>query len=166
MSIYFSILKTKVCGDLYIAADEKKILSISFKQNWPDVEKKYFDLYQKETLLIKATKLELKDYFAGKRSKFTFKFEEVGTPFQKKVWRALRSVPFGKTISYAELAKKIKNPKAVRAVGSANGKNPLCVATPCHRIIQADGGLGGFSGGLKNKINLLQFEKSKAATTL
>jgi methylated-DNA-[protein]-cysteine S-methyltransferase len=87
----------------------------------------------------------------------------VGTPFQKKVWQVLRSVPFGKTISYGELAKKINNPKAVRAVGSANGKNPLCVTTPCHRIIQADGSLGGFSGGLKNKVNLLKFEKTKAA---
>jgi methylated-DNA-[protein]-cysteine S-methyltransferase len=166
MNTYFSVLKTKVCGDLYIAANLNEIISISFKQNWSEVKKEYTSLEKRETAIIKQAKKELQEYLNGKRKKFDFKFQEEGTPFQKTVWKALRSVPFGKTISYLELATIIKMPKAVRAVANANGKNPLCVTTPCHRIIQKNGDLGGFSGGILNKEKLIAFEKSKAVTTL
>lgn len=107
--------------------------------------------------LAKAVK-ELDEYFAGKRTKFDIPLDLVGTEFQKSVWKELMKIPYGKTISYSELAKKIKNAKAVRAVGSANGKNPLCIIIPCHRVIAANGTLGGYSGGLPNKEKLLAHE--------
>ena len=83
----------------------------------------------------------------------------IGTDFQIQVWQALAQIPYGQTISYTDIAKKIKNPKAVRAVGSANGKNPLAIIVPCHRVISADGTLGGYAGGLKIKTALLNLEK-------
>lgn len=103
---------------------------------------------------------ELKEYFAGKRKKFQVPLELIGTKFQKEVWMALRAVPYGKTLSYKDIAQKIKNPKAMRAVGSANGKNPLCIIIPCHRIISSDGSLGGYSGGLHIKTKLLNLENT------
>ncbi len=83
-----------------------------------------------------------------------------GTEFQKKVWNELAKIPFGKTFSYGEIAGKIRNQKAVRAVGTANGRNPLAIIVPCHRVIAADGGLGGFAGGLEIKRKLLELERS------
>lgn len=98
-------------------------------------------------------------YFAGDLEALTdLTIEMHGTPFQQSVWQQLRRIPPGKTISYAELAKRIGNSKAVRAVGSANGRNPLCIIVPCHRVISADGSLGGFSAGLDAKRWLLNHE--------
>lgn len=101
---------------------------------------------------------ELVEYFAGKRTDFTFKMNPSGTDFQKKVWNALLEIPFGKTMSYNELAIKLGDIKAIRAVASANGKNPLWVAVPCHRVIGSDGSLTGYAGGLWRKKWLLEHE--------
>lgn len=101
---------------------------------------------------------QLNDYFEGKRNDFTFKLNPSGTEFQKKVWKGLLEIPFGKTVSYLELSKKLGDVKAIRAVASANGKNPLWIVVPCHRVIGTDGSLTGYAGGLWRKKWLLDHE--------
>jgi len=103
----------------------------------------------------------LNDYFAGKRKFFSVELDFKGTSFQKKVWAALLTIPFGETRSYGQIAKQIKNPKAVRAVGAANGKNPVSIIAPCHRVIGSTGELRGFAGGLDAKARLLALEGQK-----
>jgi len=103
---------------------------------------------------------QLKLYFEGKIKQFNLPLSVDGTDFQNSVWHSLQKIPYGKTISYKELAKSINNPKAVRAVGTANGKNPFPIIIPCHRVINNGGGLGGFAYGLKMKQSLLNLEQS------
>ncbi len=103
---------------------------------------------------------QLEQYFAGQRQSFDLPLRPEGTPFQLEVWQALREIPFGVTISYAELASRVGRPRASRAVGAANGKNPLSIVVPCHRVIGADGSLTGFGGGLEAKRTLLEHEGS------
>ena len=109
-------------------------------------------------LLKKAAK-QLTEYFAGKRREFDLPLDFTGTGFQKKVWAALLTIPYGETRSYGEIAKQIGNPKACRAVGMANNRNPIAIICPCHRVIGADGSLVGFGGGLPAKQFLLDLEK-------
>ena len=101
---------------------------------------------------------QLNDYFEGKRTNFDFKLNPKGTEFQQKVWQALLEIPFGKTVSYMDLSKKLGDVKAIRAVASANGKNPLWIVVPCHRVIGTDGSLTGYAGGLWRKKWLLEHE--------
>lgn len=101
---------------------------------------------------------QLNDYFEGKRTDFTFKLNPKGTEFQQKVWKGLLEIPFGKTCSYMDLSKKLGDVKAIRAVASANGKNPLWIVVPCHRVIGTDGSLTGYAGGLWRKKWLLEHE--------
>ena len=107
---------------------------------------------------LRESSRQLTEYFSGARRSFDLDLDISGTPFQESVWNALKTIPFGTTLSYKELAAKIQNPKAVRAVGSANGRNPVCIVIPCHRVIAADGTLGGYTGGLANKVRLLNVE--------
>lgn len=104
--------------------------------------------------------VQLKEYFEGKRKTFDLEFDISGTAFREKVWKELTNIPFGETISYKELAKRIGNNKAIRAVGGANNKNPIGIVIPCHRVIGADGSLVGYARGLDRKKWLLDFEKS------
>lgn len=108
--------------------------------------------------VLKLTVTQLKEYFAGKRNSFEIPLDLTGTDFQKSVWKSLQKIPFGKTTSYKDLALKLKNEKAVRAVGTANGRNPICIIIPCHRVIGSNGSLTGFSGGLDRKKKLLELE--------
>ena len=108
-------------------------------------------------LFTKAVK-QLKEYFSGKRKDFNLPLASEGTVFQKQVWKKLRAIPYGQTQSYGEVAKAIKAPKASRAVGMANNKNPLCIVVPCHRVIGANGKLTGYAGGLRTKKWLLDHE--------
>lgn len=101
---------------------------------------------------------QILEYFDGKRKNFTFQIKPKGTAFQQKVWKELINIPFGKTISYLDLAKKLGNPKVIRAAASANGKNPLWIVIPCHRVIGTDGSLTGYAGGLWRKKWLLEHE--------
>ena len=113
-----------------------------------------------------AVRKELEEYFAGRRTEFDLPLALEGTEFQRKVWRKLQEIPYGETISYGELAKRVGNSKASRAVGSANGKNRIPIVIPCHRVIAGDGGLGGFGGGLSTKEKLLALEgKRQLAAT-
>lgn len=138
-------------GKLYLTASQKGLAGVFWeKQNVP----------MKDTLLLRQAQRELNEYFSRQRKVFDVPFDLDGTEFQKKVWQQLLKIPYGKTISYSELADRIKNPKAVRAVGTANGKNPICVLIPCHRVIAADGSLGGYSGGLDKKSKLLELERT------
>jgi methylated-DNA-[protein]-cysteine S-methyltransferase len=107
---------------------------------------------------------QLREYFAGRRREFDLALLMPGTAFQRAVWSTLRLIPYGTTISYAELARRVGKPRAVRAVGSANGSNPLPIVVPCHRVIGSDGSLTGFGGGLDLKHQLLSLEGAACVT--
>ncbi|NQV14730.1 methylated-DNA--[protein]-cysteine S-methyltransferase [bacterium] len=109
---------------------------------------------------------QLNEYFSGNRTEFEIKLTFRGTDFQKKVWSALQEIPYGQLISYGELALRLNNPGGMRAVGAANGQNPIPIIIPCHRVIAADGSLGGYTGGLKIKHKLLNLEQQKYSPTL
>lgn len=108
--------------------------------------------------VLRETQAQLEDYFAGKRRRFDLPLAPRGTEFQRQVWWELANIPFGTTISYAQLAARVGRPAATRAVGAANGRNPVPIVLPCHRVIGADGSLTGFGGGLPTKQYLLQLE--------
>lgn len=108
--------------------------------------------------VLRATARQLCEYFEGRRRTFDLPLDPVGTPFQQLAWRALRAIPYGETRSYADQARAIGRPSAVRAVGAANGRNPLSIVVPCHRVIGRDGRLTGFGGGLDRKQRLLDLE--------
>ena len=121
---------------------------------------------QTATATMTLTRLaeQLAEYFAGSRTQFDVPLDPVGTEFQQQAWLALREIPFGQTRSYAEQARAIGRPSAVRAIGAANGRNPLTIVVPCHRVIGADGTLTGFAGGLHRKRALLEHEGVLRAT--
>lgn len=104
---------------------------------------------------------QLEEYFAGKRIDFDLQLDPSGTPFQQAVWAALQTIPYGQTVSYGDIARQIGKPSAVRAVGAANGRNPLPIVVPCHRVIGADGSLTGYGGGLEIKRELLAMERGE-----
>lgn len=107
---------------------------------------------------LEAAEAQLREYFAGRRTAFDLPFDLRGTSFQRQVWNELRNIPYGATWSYRELAERVGRPAAVRAVGSANGRNPACIFIPCHRVVRTGGELGGYAGGLERKAFLLDLE--------
>jgi methylated-DNA-[protein]-cysteine S-methyltransferase len=115
---------------------------------------------EKHPVLLEAEK-QLGEYFAGRRKAFDLKLDVEGTPFQRAVWSALQTIPFGETRSYADIARQIGNPAAVRATGAANGRNPVSIVVPCHRVIGSTGKLTGFGGGLDVKARLLALEGAR-----
>ena|ERR1039457_4793350 len=139
-------------GLLEIAASEHGISSLYFMNETVPVTK--------PSGMVKECFVQLKEYFAGQRRVFSVDLDLQGTEFQKKVWNELVNIPFGETISYLELSKRLGNVKAIRAVGNANGKNPVSIIVPCHRVIGSDGKLIGYGGGLWRKRWLLEFERS------
>jgi methylated-DNA-[protein]-cysteine S-methyltransferase len=114
------------------------------------------------TPLLRKAEAELKEYFSGARKTFSIPLAPRGTAFQRAVWNALEKIPYGATASYGDIAKQIGNPKAARAVGMANNKNPLPIFIPCHRVIGADGGMAGYGAGLDKKKFLLALEEKQA----
>jgi AraC family transcriptional regulator of adaptative response/methylated-DNA-[protein]-cysteine methyltransferase len=115
-------------------------------------------LFPGESPLFEKLRAELAEYFDGKRRSFDLPLEYPGTPFQRRVWDALRRIPYGETRSYGELARDLGKPGAMRAVGQANGLNRISILIPCHRVVNADGELGGYGGGLWRKLRLLETE--------
>ena len=115
--------------------------------------------YAPEEHLLKKAKKEVLEYFRGERREFDLPVSLNGTPFQESVWNALQQIPSGKTVSYTDLAEMIGKPKAVRAVGSAIGRNPVCIIVPCHRVLASDGTFGGYVAGVQCKEHLLQIER-------
>ncbi|BDR64361.1 methylated-DNA--protein-cysteine methyltransferase [Clostridium tetani] len=141
-------------GKIYIVENGTAITHLYFNE-YPLLD----NFKKNETELIKKAYNQLKEYFLGKRKEFDLPLLPEGTDFQQRVWKALREIPFGETKSYGEIAKNIGNPKAARAVGMANNKNPISIFIPCHRVIGSNGKLVGYGGGLKIKEYLLKIEK-------
>lgn len=136
---------TKICGD------EKGISKILMLNKETETSTKI-------SKKLKEAVVQLDEYFQGKRTYFSFKINPSGTDFQQKVWQELLNIPYGKTCSYLDLSKKLGDVKAIRAVAAANGKNPLLIVIPCHRVIGSDGSLTGYAGGLCRKKWLLEHE--------
>ena len=152
-------------GTLLIAGDPEAIRHIEFPKNGKPVRPEPEWEHSARGPVGEAIR-QLRDYFAGRRTEFHLPLAPDGTPFQRAVWRQLQDIPYGETISYGELARRVGNPKASRAVGSANGANPIPIVIPCHRVIAADGKLGGFGGGLPVKQALLDLETRAVARSL
>lgn len=138
-------------GKIIVSADEVGICSLDFDENAPKC--------QESNVHIEQLIVELDEYFKGKRKDFSVALNPKGTTFQRGVWEVLQSISYGKTISYSEEADILKHPKAVRAVANANGKNPIPIVIPCHRVIAKGGGIGGYSGGLWRKEFMLDLEQ-------
>ena len=146
-------------GDLLLVHDGKGLCRLQFQdgthplsidENWKKQRSPFTTVIQ-----------QLDEYFAGRLQRFTIPLSLEGTEFQRAVWRALKSIPYGKTVSYGAISNKIGNPKASRAVGAANGQNPVSIIVPCHRVIGANGKLVGYGGGLPIKTALLDLEQSR-----
>ncbi len=153
--IYQKKIKSPI-GDLFLVASDKGLQGIFWKnQNHPVTK----DSSSAPAKFLKDTEHQLDLYFSGDLKSFNVPLDLVGTDFQKRVWKQLLKIPYGKTKSYKDIATAIGDPKACRAVGTANGKNPICIVVPCHRVIAASGTLGGYSGGLHIKEKLLEIEK-------
>lgn len=156
--LYYKTVDSPV-GKLRLIASDKGLAAVLFHGGHGSKVKAGGAMEHKERhpVLLMAQK-QLKEYFAGKRTDFDLPFDMSGSVFQIKAWRALQTIPYGKTISYGEQARRLGDVKKARAVGMANGRNPLCIVVPCHRVIGATGALTGFGGGLKIKEYLLNLE--------
>jgi methylated-DNA-[protein]-cysteine S-methyltransferase len=166
----YSILKTSEIGDLFLVADETHLLAVYFNDSHefkPLANGAKLNPNQK---VLKQASKEIQEYLRGKRTEFTVPMRNQGTPFQKKVWKRIAMIPFGKTVSYSDLARYAGSYKAVRAAGTATGMNPRASLVPCHRVISKNGGIGGYAGGLDRKRQLLGIEsinlKSRSARAM
>jgi methylated-DNA-[protein]-cysteine S-methyltransferase len=154
--VNYAYLETPI-GTLLIAGDAAAVHRITFPQRGRAVKPEP-ERQESQRGPVGEAARQLREYFAGRRAEFDLPLAPEGTAFQRTVWRQLQAIPYGETISYGELARRVGNPKASRAVGSANGANPLPIVIPCHRVIAGDGTLGGFGGGLPTKQMLLALE--------
>lgn len=145
-------------GRLKLVAHDQALVAVLWENENPKRVRLAELMEQPQHPILLATQQQLNEYFAGTRQQFNLPLDFEGTEFQQKVWQALLSIPFGETRSYKQIAEQIGNVKAVRAVGAANGKNPISIIAPCHRVVGANGKLVGFAGGLDNKEILLQLE--------
>ena len=162
ISLYYTSFNSPI-GKIHLAATEKGLCEVGISES----EKRFVKSLQK-TYKIKPVKDDaafkdivrlLKRYFNGERIKIDIPFDFQGTDFEKKVWKALLKIPYGKTKTYGEIAKEIGLPNGARAVGNACGKNPIPIIIPCHRVVASNGGLGGYTGGIGIKKKLLKIEK-------
>jgi len=158
MSVCYTEMESPV-GKLLLAADEGGLRLISFQRGKHAQHPK--EGWEKDAAPLGETMRQLKAYFGGELHQFELPLAPEGTEFQRKVWFALCDIPYGETISYGDLARRIRNPKAVRAVGTANGANPIPIVIPCHRVIASDGTLTGYGGGLDIKEKLLGLEQKQ-----
>jgi methylated-DNA-[protein]-cysteine S-methyltransferase len=159
MTLFYKEMKSPV-GKLKLIASSNALVAVLWERERPDrvrLDLAKLDLHHP---IVCEAERQLAEYFAGKRTQFDLPIEPRGTQFQRKVWQALREIPFGQTRSYLDLAKTAGSPRAARAVGAATGKNPLSIVVPCHRVIGADGRLNGFAGGVETKAKLLALEAS------
>ncbi|HLW32596.1 MAG TPA: methylated-DNA--[protein]-cysteine S-methyltransferase [Aequorivita sp.] len=147
-------------GNLEIKGDENGLASVLF------VDKDDQEVSEIIPVELQETVRQIREYFEGKRTEFILKLAPQGTDFQKRVWHELLKIPFGKTFSYQYIANQLGDPKVIRAAASANGKNPISIIIPCHRIIGKDGSLTGYAGGLHRKKWLLEHENPSSQKTL
>ncbi len=157
MNYVYKFMKSPV-GKLKLIAGPKGLAAILWEGDRIDRVRVKAENEDLDHPALLAAESQLKEYFSGQRKSFSIKLDLQGTDFQKQVWNELLEIPFGKTSSYGELAKKIKKPKACRAVGAANGRNPVSIIVPCHRVIGSTGKLTGFAGGVDIKLQLLKLE--------
>ncbi|CAB1216831.1 methylated-DNA--[protein]-cysteine S-methyltransferase [Acinetobacter bouvetii] len=148
-------------GSLKLVANDTALVAVLWENENPKRVRLAELIEQTYHPILLETQKQLTEYFAGKRQQFDLPLDFEGTEFQKKVWQALLTIPFGETRSYRDIAEQVGNVKAVRAVGAANGKNPISIIAPCHRVVGANGKLVGFAGGLENKEILLKIEKNQ-----
>lgn len=153
-------------GTLKLVAHETALVAVLWENENPKRVRSAELIKQIDHPILLETQKQLTEYFAGKRQQFDVPLDFEGTEFQKKVWQALLSIPFGETRSYRDIAEQIGNVKAVRAVGAANGKNPISIIAPCHRVIGMNGKLVGFAGGLGNKDILLKLSRLNKSKTI
>lgn len=163
MDYYFKIMDSPV-GQLKLIASDNGLAAVLWENDDPKRVRINATIEKHDHPVILETELQLRDYFNGTRKQFSVKLDFVGTDFQKQVWEALLAIPYGETRTYGEIALQLNNLKAVRAVGAANGKNPISIIAPCHRVIGASGSLTGFAGGLENKAFLLTLENKDFKT--
>jgi methylated-DNA-[protein]-cysteine S-methyltransferase len=163
MSYLHKIIKTPV-GKLKLVAGEKGLAAILWENDKPQRVRVAHGPEDKHNAVLIETENQLTEYFAGTRKSFSVPLDFIGTDFQKSVWQALLTIPYGETRSYGQLATQLGNERAMRAVGAANGKNPISIIAPCHRVIGASGALTGFAGGLENKALLLNLELKEKAS--
>jgi methylated-DNA-[protein]-cysteine S-methyltransferase len=157
----YKIAKTPV-GALTLVASDDGLAAILWEDDDPNrVRLNIVREDKKHPVLVEAER-QLREYFLGARKAFDVPLDFSGTAFQRSVWRALLTIPFGETRSYGEIARQVRKPKAARAVGAANGKNPISIIAPCHRVIGANGKLTGFAGGLETKAQLLKLEGAQS----
>lgn len=160
MSYLFKPIDTPV-GELKLVANERALVAVLWENDDPKRTRFLPQTEARNNSILLETERQLRSYFAGELRQFSLPLEFVGTEFQKQVWAALLTIPWGETRSYAQIALQIGNPTAVRAVGAANGRNPLSIIAPCHRVIGTSGKLTGFAGGLGVKAWLLKRENHR-----
>ena len=156
MTTFFAYFQSPV-GTLLLMATERGLSGLHMEKDGTAFQNASRD-WVRDDARFSGINENLNEYFSGRRKEFEVPIDLRGTPFQMSVWSALRTIPFGATISYAELARRIGDPKAVRAVGQANNRNPISIIVPCHRVIGADGSLTGYGGGIERKRFLIELE--------
>ena len=157
MSLTCKVIQSPV-GKLKLVASDEGLVAILWEKDSPRRVRLSELVPDDQHPVLMKTERQLGEYFAGKRKTFSVPLDMRGTPFQKNVWEALLAIPFGETRSYGQLATQLGNPRATRAVGAANGRNPISIIVPCHRVIGSSGKLTGFAGGLEAKERLLRLE--------
>ena len=165
-TIYYSSLPSELLGTVFVASTERGVCRIDFhiaeKAFLTQLRRQVCGEIVKDDRPNQKVLSQLRKYLEGKLKRFDCPLDMEGTVFQKRVWSALQKIPYGKTRSYADIARTISHPKAFRAVGNANGSNPIPIIVPCHRVIESNGGLGGYGSGIGLKKRLLDFERSHA----
>lgn len=164
---YFTTIQHSPVGKLLLTANSKALTGLYFYRNDSTyiIRKKSHHVEKSDFPIFKDVETQLEKYFKGQLKEFELPVEFNGTGFQKKVWNELFTIPFGETVSYLDIAKRMGNPGAVRAVGLTNGKNPISIICPCHRVIGSNGKLTGYGGGLDNKVWLLRLEGAWGQTS-
>jgi methylated-DNA-[protein]-cysteine S-methyltransferase len=157
MNLAYKIMPSPV-GNLKLVASDKGLVAILWENDNPKRVRLGTLRLNNDHPILLETERQLKQYFQGKRKSFSLELDLIGTKFQNDVWQALLAIPFGETRSYGQIARQLGNPQATRAVGAANGRNPVSIIVPCHRVIGASGKLTGFAGGLDVKAHLLGLE--------
>lgn len=162
MTYAYKLMDSPV-GELKLVANGNRLAAILWENDKPNRVRLPDMVEANDRPILVETERQLHEYFAGARNQFDLALDFQGTDFQKKVWAALLTIPFGETRSYADIAAQIGNINAVRAVGAANGRNPISIVAPCHRVIGASGDLTGFAGGLATKMFLLSLEAGQTS---
>jgi methylated-DNA-[protein]-cysteine S-methyltransferase len=160
MNLWFSYLDSPV-GKLKLVASDAGLVAVLWEDDDPKRVRIENSMQNNAHAILVLAQKELREYFAGQRNEFSVPLDVRGTRFQSQVWKALRSIPFGETRTYGQIAAQLGQPTASRAVGAANGRNPISIVMPCHRVIGSSGKLTGFAGGLEAKAFLLDLEEGK-----